>query len=172
MTSGFGRFLLRTTAAHMVTYMVAGLIASTVLDYQSLWATEWFRNYRPLDSPWVAVGPALQVVRGALFAVVLYPFRGVFLDAANGWLRLWALLVGVGILSTYAAAIGSVEGLIYTRVPLSVHLRGLPEVVAQAGVFSAMLSGWYRHPHRAWGVVLGGMSGLVVLASTLGLLFG
>lgn len=169
---GFGRFLVRVTAAHVATYTIAGLLASTLLDYRSLWASEWFASFRPYDSPWIAAGPALQVVRGLILAAVLYPIRGAFLDARGGWARLWAVLVGVGILSTYAAATGSVEGLIYTRVPLSVHLHGLPEVVAQAGAFAAVLVGWYRHPHRAWGIVLGGLAGLAVLASAAGVLLG
>lgn len=168
----FGRFALRVTVVHVATYMVCGLIASTLFDYEAWWATEWFAHYRPFDSPWVAGGPALQVVRGLVFATALYPFRSVFLRGGRGWLQLWALLVGLGIVSTFGATYGSIEGLIYTRPPLSVHAFGLPEVVLQAGAFSAALVGWYRHPHRAWSVVLGGLAGLAVLASTLGLLLG
>lgn len=171
-TTGFGRFFLRVTAAHVATYLVAGLAASTLLDYRTLWATEWFAHYRPYDSPWIAAGPALQLARGVVLAAVLYPLRDSFLGLAGGWLRLWALLVGVGIVSTYAAATGSIEGLIYTRIPLAVHLRGLPEVVAQSGAFAAALVGWYRHPHRAWGLVLGGLTTFAVLASLLGVLLG
>lgn len=171
-TNGFGRFLLRVVLVHTVTYTVAGLLASTLLDYGSLWASEFFSNFRPYDSPWIAAGPALQVVRGLVFAAVLYPFRGVVLDKADGWLRLWALLVGLGILSTYAASMGSIEGVIYTRVPLAVHLHGLPEVITQSGAFAAVLAGWYRHPHRAWGITLGVLTALTMLMSVLGVLLG
>lgn len=170
--AGFAPFLVRTILTHAVTYTIAGLLASNLLDYAELWQTEAFANYRPLTSPWIALGPSVQVVRGAVFAAVLWPFRDSLLDAPGGARRLWALLVGVGILSTYAAAPGSVEGLVYTRTPLLTHLRGLPEVVAQSGAFAAALVGWYRRPHRAWGVAFGVSFVLVLAVSVLGVIFG
>lgn len=169
---GLGRFTLRVVLTHMVTYTIAGLLASTLFDYRSWWESEHMALYRPFDSPLVAAGPALQVFRGIVFAAVLYPFRRVFLVEPSGWRHLWALLVGLGIVSTYAAAIGSIEGLIYTRLPPVYHLFGLPEVVLQAGAFSASLVGWYARPHRAWGIVFGLLAGLAVLASTAGVLLG
>jgi hypothetical protein len=36
--------------------------------------------------------------------MALYPFRHVFLEGERGWLKLWGLLLGLGILSTYAPA--------------------------------------------------------------------
>jgi hypothetical protein len=102
--TGFGRFTLRVIGTHAVTYTIAGLLASNLLDYRSWWESEYFSLYKPFDSFWVAAGPALQVIRGLVFAAVLYPFRGVFLEERHGWGRLWALLVGIGILSTWARA--------------------------------------------------------------------
>lgn len=168
----FPSFLVRSILTHTVTYTVAGLIASNLFDYASLWQTEAFANYRPLSSPWIALGPSLQVVRGALIAAVLWPFRETILEAPRGALRLWALLVGIGILSTYAAATGSIEGLLYTRTPLLTHLRGLPEVVAQSGAFAAALVAWHQHPHRAWGIAFGIAFVLVLAVSVLGVVFG
>ncbi len=167
-----GRFALRVVVAHTVTYTIAGLLASTLLDYRSWWASEYLSNYRPFDSPWIAAGPALQIVRGLIFAAVLYPFRAVFLDAECCWLRLWALLAGVGVFSTYAAAPGSFEGFVYTRLPMAYHLFGLPEMIGQSAAFSLVLVGWYRRPHRAWSVVLGGLMVLVILISVAGVVLG
>jgi hypothetical protein len=147
-----------------------GLLASTLFDYPSWWNSEWMAHYRPMDSPLVALGPALQPIRGLILAVVLYPFREVILESERGWLKLWGLLVGIGILSTYAAATGSVEGLIYTEIPLRFHLFGLPEVWGQSLLTSLCLVGWYRRPHRAWGLVLGGLTvlaGLFAVAAVL-----
>jgi hypothetical protein len=147
--------------------MVAGLLASTLFDYATWWETEPMANMRPLDSPWVAGGPALQIVRGLIFGAVLFPFRAVIVGAW-GWLKLWGLLVGIGILSTYGPAPGSVEGMIYTTLPAPFHVYGAPEVYGQALAFSALLVGWHRHPHRAWGWVLGTGTVLTVLMSLAG----
>jgi hypothetical protein len=168
---GFFRFLTRVTACHIVTYFVAGVLAYTLLDYRGLFSSAQFACYmRPIDSRWVAAGPALQVIRGVIFAMALYPFRHVFLDAARGWLPLWGLLVGLAVLSTAGPCPGSVEGMIYTQVPALSQLRGLPEVMAQTLVFSWLLVGWYRRPHRAWGLVIGTLAVLGVLMSLAGAL--
>lgn len=161
--SGWPRFAWRVVAAHTGTYLVAGLLGSTLLDYASWWETEWMSHYRPMDSSWVAAGPALQVIRGGILAVVLYPFRSVFLERKRGWLDLGILLVGVGILSTYSAGPSSVEGVIYTELPLKYHLFGIPEVFGQALAFSICLVGWYRRPHRAWGWLLGTLTVFTML---------
>ena len=71
---GFGRFFLRLTACHTVTYMVVGLAAFVTMDYATTFSAEC-SIMKPTDTPIVALGPALQVFRGLLFAVVLYPFR-------------------------------------------------------------------------------------------------
>lgn len=168
----FATFAARVIVAHTVTYTIAGLLASTLFDYRSWWASEFMSQYRPFDSSWIAAGPALQVLRGLVFAVVLFPFRAVFLERPRGWLTLAALLIGLGIVSTYAAAPGSIEGLLYTRLPLAYHAFGLPEVLAQATAFSAVLVNWYRHPHRAWAIVLGVLMALAVTASVLGVVLG
>jgi hypothetical protein len=168
----FATFAVRVIVAHTVTYTMAGILASTLLDYRTWWASEFMSQYRPFDSAWIAAGPALQVLRGVVLAAVLFPFRHVFLEKPRGWLPLAALLIGVGILSTYAAAPGSIEGVIYTRLPLAFHTFGLPEVVTQATVFSALLVAWYRHPRRAWSVVLGFLMALCVAASVAGVVLG
>lgn len=148
--------------------MLAGLLASTLLDYAAWWDTEPLAHMRPLDSPWVAAGPALQVLRGLVLAVVLFPFRERILERSRGWLALWGLLVGLGILSTYGPAPGSIEGAIYTTLPLPFHVFGAPEVYAQSLVFSLCLVGWYRRPHPAWSWVFGTLAALAMLVSVGG----
>ncbi len=99
--TGFGRFFLRVTACHMVTYTIAGILAFYLADYQHSFTSEHLACYMlPTSSRWVALGPLLQVFRGLVFALCLYPFRHVFLDEDRGWLKLWDLLVGLVILST------------------------------------------------------------------------
>lgn len=40
--------------------------------------------------------------------------------------------------------------MIYTILPLSFHLVGLPEVVLQALLLAAILCYWVDHPERRW----------------------
>ena len=65
------------------------------------------------------------------------------------WLILWGLLVTIGILSTPAAAPSSIEGMVYTRVPMWYHLLGLPEVVLQTLAFSIWLVWWERQAAKS-----------------------
>jgi hypothetical protein len=168
---GFGRFSLRVCACHMVTYFVAGVLAFFLLDYEKAFQSEHMACWmRPTSSRWVALGPGLQWIRGLVFAGALYPFRHVFLDGSRGWLTLWGLLLGIGILSTYGPAPGSIEGLLYTTIPPLQQVTGLSEVVGQSLAFSILLVAWYRARHRAWGVVLYLLSALVVLMSVAGAL--
>ena len=70
---GVGRFTVRVTCCHVVTYFVAGVLALTLLDYKTLFQCEGFSSLMlPTSSKWVAAGPALQVVRGVVFALALY----------------------------------------------------------------------------------------------------
>lgn len=161
-------FAGRVIACHVVTYMVCGLLASSLLDYASRWQDPLFVFMRPLDSPWVALGPSLQVGRGLVLALALYPFRSVFLRDDKGAVRLAALLIAIGVLSAYGPTPGSLEGLVYTRLSLSMHLFGLPEVLTQAALFSVLLVAWHRRPHRAWAIVLGILTALAVLLSLAG----
>ncbi len=167
----FTRFFLRVSACHMVTYFVAGVLAFTLLDYASAFQSEHFACWmRPTTSKWVAAGPGLQWIRGFIFAVALYPLHQVFLQREGGWLTLWGLLLGLGILSTYGPAPGSVEGLIYTTIPPLDQVKGLMEVVGQSLAFSVLLFAWYRRPHKAWAVAFYGLAVLVVLMSLAGVL--
>jgi len=164
---GFGRFFFRITACHMVTYMVVGFMAYTIMDYPSQFNDECSIMIST-DSPRVALGPALQVFRGLIFAIVLYPFRRVFLDERLGWLKLWGLFLGLAIFSTAGPTAGSVEGMIYTKLPIAGQIIGLWEVVLQTFAMSVLMVFWSRRPSRAWAVVMSVLVALVVLMSVAG----
>lgn len=164
---GFGRFLFRITACHVVTYMIVGLIAYKLMDYPSQFSDECSIMI-PTNSPWVALGPALQVIRGLIFALALYPFRRVFLDEERGWLKLWGLFLGLAILSTAGPAPGSIEGMIYTKFPIRGQILGLWEVVLQTLAMCVLLVTWNRSPGRSWSLVMGILAALVVLMSIAG----
>ena len=163
----FGSFFWRITACHMVTYMIVGAMAYTIMDYPSQFSDECSIMI-PTDSPRVALGPSLQVIRGLIFAVVLFPFRRVFLEERHGWLKLWGLFLGLAILSTAGPAAGSVEGMIYTKIPIAAQIVGLWEVVLQTLAMSVLVVIWHRRPARAWNIVMAVLVSLVVLMSIAG----
>src|SRR5512136_1049262 len=124
---------LKSAVLHSVTYFMAGLVAANLFNYAGLFAIPSLAGFmRPTDSVWVLIGPILQPVRGVLFALALYPLRESLFNRKFGWLATWWLLVAIGILSTYGPTPGSIEGTLYTQVPLWAHLRGLPEVLFQS----------------------------------------
>jgi hypothetical protein len=167
----FRSFAWRVIALQVLTYFVFGILAYFVLDYQKAFETTDLRYLMlPTTSPWVAAGPALQVFRGLLFALVLYPLAAEFLRRPKGALVLWGLFVGLAILGTCGPSPGSLEGLIYTKLPWRMQVFGWPEVVLQTLFFSLGLVWWCRKPARWKNVVSGVAVGLIVAMSLMGVL--
>lgn len=168
---GFWGLTLKTIVAHTVTYFLVGLTAATLFDYAALFAEPATAAYmRQISDPIVALGPALQPIRGVLFALVFYLLRHSLFGRKHGWLVMWAMLALLGIFSTFGPASGSVEGLIYTTIPASDQFSGgLLEVLTQSLLFAALLTYWVNHPEKRWLTwVLGAAFVLVVLMSAMG----
>jgi hypothetical protein len=169
--NSIGTFVWRIVACHVLTYFVFGLIASTLFDYRTLYAeTELRHLMRSTDTAWVAAGPALQFLRGTVFAIVLWPLAGRLVDGARGGLLLYGLMLGLAVVGTAGPAPGSLEGVLYTTLPLRIHLIGLPEVVLQTGAFSFLFVAWQRKPARWMNVVAIVGCVLIALTSTAGVL--
>ena len=163
---------VKTIVVHAVTYFVMGLLASTLLNYGSWYAESYLSGFmRQIDNPMVMAGPLLQPIRGLLFAVVFYLLRDVLFGRKHGWLIMWVILVFIGILSTFGPSPGSVEGMIYTIMPFWDHLKGWPEVMIQALLFSLILTYWVEHPEKRWLTwLLVAAFIIVLLLPTMGLL--
>jgi len=145
----FPALLAKTIVSHSLTYFIMGALAAHFLNY----AAEMARpesGMRPFTSPWVMAGPLFQPLRGLVFALVFYPLRECLFGRKNGWLLMGWMLIALGILSTFGPASGSIEGLIYTPVPIRSQLRGWWEVVSQALLLSALLCYWVNHPEKKW----------------------
>jgi hypothetical protein len=167
----FGTFAWRITAAHMLTYFVAGILAFYIFDYEESFQTgDLAVLMKPTDSPWVMAGSALNIFRGMLFALVLWPFKSVFLETKTGWLKLWLLFLGLAILGTTGPAPGSLEGLIYTNFPPLDQILGLHETVFQTFLFSLLVYYWYRYPKKIWNILSIIFVVLLLLMITAGLL--
>jgi hypothetical protein len=162
----------RTIVVHTITYFLMGLLASTLLGYAQAFAAPWMACWmRQLDDPLVMAGPLLAPLRGLIFALAFYPLRGVLFERKNGWLIMWWLLVALGILSTFGPAPGSVEGMLYTVIPISQQLSGWLEVVPQALLLSTILFYWVNHPQKRWlNWVMGIIFVLMLVLPALGLL--
>lgn len=141
----------KTIVAHSVTYFFMGILASTFLNYAERFARPemacWMRQ---LDDPLIMAGPLFQPIRGLIFALAFFPLREILFGKKNGWLIMWWTLVALGILSTFGPPPGSIEGMIYTRIPILDQLTGWLEVVPQALLLSVILFYWANHPEKKW----------------------
>jgi|ERR1700690_111324 len=159
----------KTAVCHTITYMFMGLLAVHFLHYAELMARP-NSGMRPMTDPLVMAGPLFQPIRGLVFALVFYPLRESLFGKKNGWLLMAWMLIALGILSTFAAAPGSIEGMIYTPTPIRLQIRGWLEVVPQALLLSALLCYWVNHPEKRWlDWVLGIIFFLVTAMLVLGL---
>ena len=141
----FFNYLKRFTLVHVITYLVCGMIFINLMNYQREFLTnQSFAHFRPLNSPIVQAAVLFQFLRGALFAVILYPFREKIIGSKSGWLILFGVLWGLTALGAVNASPGSIEGLIYTDISLKASFVGMPEVIVQAMSFSVLFWLWER----------------------------
>lgn len=162
----------KTIVVHTVTYFLLGVAAFAVFNYAALYVSPGVSGFlRPTTDPLVMAGPLFQPIRGFLLGVVLYLLRGPIFQGRRGWAVLWLTLLVLGILGPYVAAPGSLEGVIYTTVPLAFHLKSLPEVVLQTLLFSVLVIYWVNHPEKRWLTwILVVVFALVILFPALGVL--
>lgn len=167
---------LKSIVSHTLTYFLVGFLASTVFNYSAQFTRpELIAYMRQIGDPIIALGPALQPIRGILFALAFFPLRETLFSRKNGWLITWWLLIALGILSTFGPTSGSVEGAIYTTLPLldQFFSGGMLEILAQSLLFSTLLYYWVNHPEKRWlNWVLGILFVLVVLLSLMGFFLG
>jgi hypothetical protein len=139
----------KTVACHSITYMIMGALAYYFLHYADF-INNPCSGMRPITSLWYVLGVPLQVFRGVLFASVFYFFREQLFGRRHGWLLMAWLLIGIGILGTFAAPAGSLEGFIFTTTPFWMQVRGYLEIVTQALLLSALLCYWVNHSGKKW----------------------
>ena len=171
LTNEFVTFTWRVISIHTITYFIIGIISMKLFDYRELFLSGNLGYLmRPLDSPIVALGPGLQIVRGLIFAIALWPFRLIFLSEEKGWLKLWLLFIGLSILSTFGPALGSIDGFIYTTIPLKQQMLFLPELLFQSLFLSLFLFWWYRKPRKVLNIISIILITLILLMSVAGYL--
>ncbi len=79
-----GRFVL----LHVITYIVCGIFFMELHNYgEALSTMEYFRLYSDLETPLVAASIIpMQILRGGLLALFLYPFHSTYIKKQHGWL--------------------------------------------------------------------------------------
>ena len=139
-------FVLYVTFAHVITYFICGVIFSQLMGYSEWWKQPVVCDYfRTFDGAASAAGPFIQISRGLLYGLILIPLID-FIKQKSGWLKLWLLFLGIGIIGAPAAAPSSIEGVVYSKLPLAFHFVGLPEICSQTLLFSVLV---YRHLNSA-----------------------
>lgn len=140
-----------TIAIHTVTYVIMGIISSYFLDYKSLFASPhmacWMRQF---SDPVIMAAPLFQPCRGIVFALVIYAIHDIIFSRKYGWLVLSWVFIALGVLSTFGPAPGSLEGLVFTTIPLQHQLGGYLEVVPQACLLAYGVVYWIKHPDKKW----------------------
>ena len=145
----FRELAAKTIVCHTITYILVGVLAFNFLHYAEEFAKPG-SGMLPVTSPWVMAGPVFQPIRGLIFASVFWPLRACLFGRRHGWALMGWMLVAIGILSTFAAASASIEGMIYTPSPVLKQMRGWLDVVPQALLLSGLLCYWVDHPGRKW----------------------
>ncbi len=142
----------KASMVHTFTYFIVGAGAFYFFKYSERHASPVLRSFmRQSDDPLVRAGPLFQPIRGILFGFIFYLLRDVFFLENNGWLVMWATLVVIGIVSTFAPAPGSIEGFIYTKLtPSKSGIGGMIEVLTQSFLLSTLSYYWVKHPELSW----------------------
>jgi len=133
------RFFMKVTGAHVIAYVIATLLAMPLtLDYAE--SIVELMGFRPLDEINLGVVLFAQIIRGLLLGVVIWWIKDSIIGKKLAWLKLWAILVILGIINTHGPAHGSIQGLIYLapieNLPVSASLGGILQLIAQTLLFS------------------------------------
>lgn len=165
-------FTARLTVVHVVTYFLFGAFFAIIQNREAMYASQAVPFMRPITDILVIAGPLFQLIRGPVIALTLYPIRDTLFNKEKGWLILWGLFLGLAVIGPVGPAPGSIEGLVYTIVPLELSISGWPEALSQTLAFSYIAYLWENNPgNRKIKIPLLAVFGLTIILSTLGILF-
>ena len=136
------RFFAKATVAHLVTYIACGLVAFNLFHYGDFVES---LGFRPMEEISMAMVVITQIVRGVLYGFAVWWMRDSVIGKKRGWLRLWGILVILGIFDTYGPALGSIEGMLFLDpsrfgdVPVN-GLLSFAEILVQPLLFSIIVT--------------------------------
>jgi len=165
------KFVWRITSAHTIAYFIAGVIVMNLFNYAELMSSGTLSLFmKPTTAAIVALGPCLQIIRGVIMALVLLPFRTIFTEEKYGFLKLGLLILGLSVLSTFAAAFGSVDGFVYTTASFVEQIIGYPEAILWISLFVGILWTFYKFEKKAINITAIMLLILIALMSVMGYL--
>ncbi len=137
-------YTFRYTLLHLIVYLVIGSLFYEISGYEEALATmEAFALWRDLQSIGMVAAVFFgQIFRGAILAVLYYPFYSTYIKKRHGWLLLFGLLFGLKVIPIMFIMPESLT------VMLQELAVGLPEIVAQSLVFALLFFAWERRRNR------------------------
>lgn len=142
-------FVFRFAAVHVLTYTAFGVLFMLLSGYFEYFNADALLGQvmKPSDALSVRLAAPAQLLRGALLALAVYPFREVVIGRRGGWLKLFFLLFVLTGIGSVITGPGSIEGFLYTRFSFN-PLVGYPEVCLQMLVFSFLFCRWQTKRSR------------------------
>ena len=132
-------FYIKVAVIHTLTYIVFGILFSNLFDYSSIYSDPIITNFmRSFESPLIFIGPFLQPIRAIFIAIALFPIRNI-ITTKFGWFIVWLLFACIAIIAAPSSAPSSIEGIVYTQLPIKFHIINLPELLIQTFSFSIIL---------------------------------
>jgi hypothetical protein len=143
------KYFWQVTYAHTIAWFIAGVFASKVLNYETLYLSDIASSFmRPVNEPIVALGLSLQIFRGIIIGFVILPLRKVFFEEKHGFLKLAGILVGLSLISTFGPTWGSFDGYIFTKLPVMYHIIAYPEAIIYFTLFVGILFVSMKYQHK------------------------
>lgn len=137
LTGRVRNYVLRFILLHVMIYWIVGSLFYQISGYEEALATmEIFELYRPLESFGMVTAVFFgQIIRGAILALLLYPFYDTYMKTDRGWLLLFGLLFGLKVLVV-------VIFIPTALIELKELLVGIPEITAQTLILSVLFFAW------------------------------
>lgn len=143
-------YIFRFGIVHLVTYWIIGSIFYQIAGYaDALQEMELFQLWRDLENlPAVLLVFFGQIFRGAVIALLLFPFYGSYFNKKHGWLLLFLLMFG---LTALGSPIFLTEFIVFEETLIEFMkdlLIGIPEIVSQMLIFSLIFFWWQKKAVR------------------------
>ena len=143
------KYFRQVACSHTIAWFIAGVFASNVLNYETLYVTDVISSFmRPVNDPVVALGLSLQILRGLIIGLIMLPLRKVFFEEKHGFLKLAVILFGFSLISTVGPTWGSFDGYIFTKLPVMYHIMAYPEAIIYCALFVGLLFVSKKYGHK------------------------